>query len=81
MFVAGRKYKATQDLWELLTKSKPDRNVVTFQDRQAYKQILLQSNYAELIIVPQVSSKQTKASNLREQGIPLKHLLCMAEGK
>ena len=44
MFVDGRKYKATQGLWELLTKSKPDKNVVTFQDKQTYKQILLQSN-------------------------------------
>jgi len=31
-------------LWELLAKSKADKNLVTFQDRQAYKQILLQSN-------------------------------------
>ena len=37
-------YKSTQGLWELLAKSKPDRNLVTLQDRQAYKQILLQSN-------------------------------------
>jgi hypothetical protein len=44
VFVDGKKYKATQGLWELLTKSKPDVNIVTFQDRQAYKQILLQSN-------------------------------------
>ena len=44
VFVDGRKYKATQGLWELLTKSKPDKNVVTFQDKQTYKQILLQSN-------------------------------------
>lgn len=44
VFVDGRKYKATQGLWELLTKSKPDKNAVTFQDKQTYKQILLQSN-------------------------------------
>ena len=43
VFVDGRKYKATQGLQELLTKSKPDKNVVIFQDKQAYKQILLQS--------------------------------------
>jgi hypothetical protein len=42
VFVDGRKYKATQGLWEL--QSKPDKNAVTFQDKQAYKQILLQSN-------------------------------------
>jgi hypothetical protein len=44
MFVDDRKYQATQGLWELLTKSKPNKNAVTFQDKQAYKQILLQSN-------------------------------------
>jgi len=44
VFVDGRKYKATQGLWELLTKPKPDKNAVIIQDRQAYKQILLQSN-------------------------------------
>jgi hypothetical protein len=44
VFVDGRKYKAAQGLWELLTKSKPDINVVNFQDKQAYKQILLESN-------------------------------------
>ena len=43
VFVDGKKYKATQGLWELLTQSRPDINVVTFQDRQAYEQILLQS--------------------------------------
>ena len=31
-------------LWELLTKSSPDKNMVTLQDRQTYKQILTQSN-------------------------------------
>jgi hypothetical protein len=44
VFVDGRKYKATQGLWELLTKSKPDKNAVTLQGKQAYKQILPQSN-------------------------------------
>jgi hypothetical protein len=44
VFVDGRKYNATQGLWELLTKSKPDKNAVRIQDKQAYKQILLQSN-------------------------------------
>ena len=44
MFVVGKKYKSTHGLWELLAKSKPDKNLVTLQDRQAYKQILLQSN-------------------------------------
>jgi len=44
VFVDGKNYKATQGLWELLTESQPNRNLVTMQDRQAYKQILLQSN-------------------------------------
>jgi hypothetical protein len=44
VFVDGKKYNANQGLWELLTKSKPDKNSVTVQDRQAYKQTLLQSN-------------------------------------
>jgi hypothetical protein len=43
VFVDG-KDKATQGLWELLTKSKPDINTATFQDKQAYKQLLFQSN-------------------------------------
>ena len=40
----SKKYKATQGLWELLTKSRPEKNVVTLQDRQTYKQIPMQSN-------------------------------------
>jgi hypothetical protein len=38
VFVGGKKYKAAQDLWKFQTKSKPDKNAVT------YKHILLQSN-------------------------------------
>jgi hypothetical protein len=44
VFVDGRKYKARHGLWELLTKSKPNKKSVTFQDTQAYKQIVIQSN-------------------------------------
>jgi hypothetical protein len=44
VFVDGRRYKATPGLWELLTKSRPDKETVTNQDRQSYKQMLLQSN-------------------------------------
>lgn len=44
VFVDSKRFKATRGLWELLTKSRPDKNVVTLQDKQAYKQILLQSN-------------------------------------
>jgi hypothetical protein len=44
VFVDGRKFMETHGLWELLTKSRPDKNVVILQNRQAYKQILLRSN-------------------------------------
>ena len=44
VIVDGRKYKATQELWELLTKFKPDKDAVTIKDRQAYKQIPFLSN-------------------------------------
>ena len=44
MFVDGKNYKAKQGLWELLAMSQPDRTLVSMQDKQAYKQILLQSN-------------------------------------
>jgi len=37
-------YKTTQGLWELLAKSQPDKDLVTLQDRQASKQILLRPN-------------------------------------
>ena len=41
VFVDGKKYKATPGQCELLTKYKHDRNLVSFQDKQAYKQIFL----------------------------------------
>jgi hypothetical protein len=44
VFVDGRRYKATPGLWELLTKSRPDKGTVTNEDRHALKQILLLSN-------------------------------------
>ena len=44
VFVDSKRFKATRGLWELLTKSRPDNNAVTLQDKHAYKQILLQSN-------------------------------------
>jgi len=44
LFVDGKNYKATPGLWELLTKPKLYRRLVSVQDKQAYKQILLQSN-------------------------------------
>jgi len=37
VFVDGKKYKATKGLWELLTKSKPHKKAVTFQDRHISK--------------------------------------------
>jgi hypothetical protein len=44
VFVDGKIYNAIQGLWELLTKARPDINMVTPQDNEAYMQILLQSN-------------------------------------
>jgi hypothetical protein len=44
VFVDGRKFNGTQGLWELLTQARPDMNMVTPQDKEAYKQILVQSN-------------------------------------
>jgi len=44
VFVDTKSYNGTQGLWELITQSRPDKNLVTHQDRHAYKQILLQSN-------------------------------------
>ena len=39
VFVDGRKYKATQGLWELLTKSKPDKTRLLFKtDISKYSQ-------------------------------------------
>ena len=63
LFVDGRKYKAPQGLWELLTKSKPDKNVVTLQDRHINKYYSL--TRIELTIVPHVRSKRTKESSIR----------------
>jgi hypothetical protein len=61
VFVDGKGYKATQGLWELLTQARPDINVVTQQDRQAYKQILLQSNTHRVDFSP---SGKIKAKDL-----------------
>jgi len=52
VFVDGRKYKATQVLSEFLTKSKPDKNAVTSQDRHINK-YSCSLTLTELIIVPQ----------------------------
>jgi len=43
-----------------LTKSKPDKNAVTIQDRQAYKQILLQSNVHTVNCSPTAKIKVNK---------------------
>ena len=60
MFVDGTRYKATQGLWELLTQSQPEKKVVTHQDRQAYKQLPLQSNAHRVNYSP---SRKIKANN------------------
>ena len=65
MFVDGKMYKATQGLWELLTQSRPDKNAVTFQDRQANKQILLQSNAHRVNYSPSGKTKRTRVLNIR----------------
>jgi hypothetical protein len=44
VFVDDAKYKATEGLWELLTKTNPNKSIVTPQDIEVYKQILLRSN-------------------------------------
>jgi hypothetical protein len=44
VFVYSGNYTTAQGLWALLKKSKYDKNEVTSQDRQAYKQTPLQSN-------------------------------------
>ena len=65
MFVDGKKYKATQGLWELITKSKPDRNVVSMQEKQAYKQIILQSIAHRVKYSPSRNIKANKSLNIR----------------
>jgi len=44
--VEGKRYMATQGLWELLNQERPDKNAFTHQDRQKYKQIHLRSTHA-----------------------------------
>jgi hypothetical protein len=61
VFVDGRKYKATQGLWKLLTEANPDRNSVSMQDKQAYKQILIQSNAHRVNYSPSGNIKANKS--------------------
>jgi hypothetical protein len=63
VFVDGRKYKATQGLWELLTEANPDRNSVTMQDRQTYKQIIIQSNAHRVSYSPSSKIKASKSQS------------------
>jgi hypothetical protein len=44
VFVDNKSYRATPGHWELLTLARPDRNMVTEADIQAYQQIFTQSN-------------------------------------
>jgi hypothetical protein len=60
VFVDGRMYKATQGLWEVLKKSIADKNAVTFQDKQAYKQIFIQSNADRVNYIPTSKIKGNK---------------------
>ena len=58
--VHAKNYKATQGLWELLAHSRTDKNLVTHQDRQAYKQIILQCKAHRINYNP---SGKIKANN------------------
>ena len=60
VFLVGKKYKSTQDLCELLPQSRPDKRAVTFQDRRAYKQIILQSNAHRVNCSPSGKMKGNK---------------------
>jgi hypothetical protein len=62
VFVDGRKYNVTQGLWELLTKARPDINMVTPQDKQAYKQIIIQSNAHKVNYNPTGKIKANKGT-------------------
>ena len=50
---------------ELLVKSKPDKNLVILHDRQAYKQILLQSNAHRVNYSPTGRIRANKDLNIR----------------
>jgi len=39
--------RTIHDVWELLTQSRPDKKLVTYQDKQTYKQILLSLTHIE----------------------------------
>ena len=60
VFVEGKRCKATTGLWELLTKSKRDKSVASLQEKQAYKQILLQSNARRVNCSPSGKIKPKK---------------------
>jgi hypothetical protein len=65
VFVDGRKYNATQGLWELLTKARANMNMVTPQDKEAYKQILVQSNAHKVNYNPTGRIRANKGMNYR----------------
>ena len=60
VFEDGKKYKAAQCLWELLTQLRPDKHLVTHQEKQAYKQIQLQSNVHRVNYSPSGKIKANK---------------------
>jgi len=49
-----------KDFWGLLTQSRPDKHLVTHQDRQADKQLLLQSNSHRVNYSPSGKIKANK---------------------
>jgi len=70
---------------ELLTKSKSDTYMVTFQDKEDYKQILLQSNAHRGNYISTGKIKAKKASNIRclyldstdKKEVPWESLKCL----
>jgi hypothetical protein len=63
VFVGGKSYKATQDPWELLTQSRPDKNLFIHQDWQSYKRIILQPNVHRVNYSPSGKIKTNKDLN------------------
>jgi hypothetical protein len=61
VFLDGRKYSASQGLWELLTKARPDINIVFPEEKQAYKQILIQSKAHKVNYSPTGKIKANKS--------------------
>jgi hypothetical protein len=64
VFVDGKKYKATSALWELLSKSKPDNDLVTLHVSRHINKYYCSLILIEIIIVLRVRSEQIKDLNI-----------------